>query len=181
MQEPWDWAIRRAEDWPCSNAAGIVRNADVPSSPPRRRSALQFDADSPAPRRPTAAIRPYVSICYPAKGGVRGKNQARAAHHHLQKFPLGSDPDGSPAPSIRVGNGDKYSGRRRLIRLNRFRPDSCRTTCNYRFDGTFQAEYFFLEQVQRPRLAAVAGESGGTGRVDAVDPSIQFRLTRSLQ
>ena len=50
----------------------------------------------------------------------------------------------------------------------------------YRFDGAFQAEDLLLEQVQRAGLAAVAGEGGGAGRVDAVDPRVQFRLARSL-
>ena len=108
-------------------------------------------------------------------------------HHHLQKFPM--DPilmDHQPHPSeseMVINIPAVAANQIKAFPANSVSPsvNDRGTTCNYRFDGTFQAEYFFLKQMQRPRFTAVAGESGGTGRVDAVDPSIQFRLTRSLQ
>lgn len=50
-----------------------------------------------------------------------------------------------------------------------------------RLDGLLQAEDFLLQQVQRARLAAVAREGGGAGRVDAVDPVLQLDLAPRLE
>ena len=51
---------------------------------------------------------------------------------------------------------------------------------SYGFDGSFQAKDLFLEEVERPGFASVAGEGGGAGRMDAVHPRVQFRLARRL-
>lgn len=51
----------------------------------------------------------------------------------------------------------------------------------YRFDGTFQTENLFLEQVECARFASMAGKSRGTSRMNTVYPSVQFCLARSLE
>ena len=42
----------------------------------------------------------------------------------------------------------------------------------YRFYGSFEAQDFFLEQMQSACFTSVAGESCSAGGMDAVHPSI---------
>ena len=49
------------------------------------------------------------------------------------------------------------------------------------FDAFFQAVDFLLEQVQCPSFASVPSEGGRAGRMNGIDPFLQFNLAGSLQ